>query len=68
MSCFASWLKEYNFAYFIGKLRFPWESTDAYWKYAAKKVHIYYFFFSAKVQEKQNRKLGKFCSTIGLEM
>ena len=25
-------------------------------------------FFSAKVQEKQNRKLGKFCSTISLEM
>ena len=25
-------------------------------------------FLSAKVQEKQNRKLGTFCSTISLEM
>ena len=33
-----------------------------------KKVHIYYLFFSAKVQEKENRKLGKFCFTISLEM
>ena len=59
----------FNFAYFIGKLRLPWKSTDAYWKCTAKKSpHLLFVFFSAHVEEKQNRKLGKFCSTISLEM
>ena len=33
-----------------------------------QKVRIYYLFFSAKAQEKQNRKLGKLCSTVSLNV
>ena len=58
---------EYNFTYSIGKLCFPSESISVYWKYRAKSPPLP-FFFGAKVQEKQNRKLGKLYSTVSLEM
>ena len=41
---------------------------EMYGKKKSTSTIVIYFFFSAKVQEKQNRKLGKFCSTISLEM
>ena len=58
---------EYNFTYSIGKLCFPSESISVYWKCRAKSPPLP-FFFGAKVQERQNRKLGKLYSTVSLEM
>ena len=58
MGCFALWLYEYNFAHFVGKLRVPWESTDAYWKCTAKKVNISCLFFLV-LRSKKNKTENK---------
>ena len=45
---------EYNFAYSIGKLRFPSESIGVYWKCRAKSAHLPLFFFLV-LRSKKNK-------------